>query len=102
MAAARRGRLAFLPLRSLVESDQWLHGPGGGQRALLGYAQGWALFRMLMEEQPRALGRYFELISLRKTPEHRLADFAEVFGTDLAKLARRHLAYIQRLVEGVR
>src|SRR5262249_41505323 len=80
LAAAHRGQRAFLPLRALVESDQWLYGPGGGQRAILGYAQGWALFRMLMEEQPRALGRYFELIASRKTPEHRLADFAEVFG----------------------
>ena len=32
LAAARRGQLAFLPVRSLVESDQWLYGPGGGQR----------------------------------------------------------------------
>ena len=85
----------------MIESDQWLYGPGGGQRAILGYAQGWALFRMLMEEQPRALGHYFELIASRKTPEHRLADFAEVFGADLVKLERRHLAYIRRLVEGM-
>src|SRR5262249_19848973 len=86
LAAARRGQLKLLPLRMLLESDQWLRGPDGYQRALIGYAQGWALFRMLMEEQPRALGRYMELIAPRRTCEHRLADFTEVFGTDLAKM----------------
>jgi len=55
----------------------------GIQRVLIGYAQSWALFRMLMEEQPRAMRQYFELIHPRRTPDHRLADFVEVFGTDL-------------------
>src|SRR5205823_11061826 len=42
LAAARRGHLSLLPLRSLVESDQWLHGPGGYQRAIIGSARSWA------------------------------------------------------------
>lgn len=102
LAAARRGEVAFLPLRSLVESDRWLCGPGGSQRALIGYAQSWALFHMLVEEQPKALRRYLQLIYRRTVPEHRLADFAEVFGADLAKVERRHRDYVQRLLETVR
>ncbi len=102
LAAAQRGELTFLPLRSLVEGDRWVRGPGGHQRALIGYAQSWALFRMLMEEQPRAMRQYFELIYPRRTPEHRLADFVEVFGTDLAKMERRHRAYIKRIAESSR
>ncbi len=88
-----------LPLRSLVESDQWLHGPGGGQRALRGYSQSWALVKMLMEEQPKALKRYCELIYARRTPDHRLTDFGEVFGGDLSKIEKRHRDYIKRLVQ---
>ena len=102
LAAAQRGELTFLPVRSLIESDQWLRGPGGQRRTLIGYAQSWALFRMLMEEQPRAMRQYFELIYPRRTPDHRLADFVEVFGTDLEKLERRHRAYIKRITEGIR
>jgi hypothetical protein len=99
LAAALRGQQKLLPLRSLVESDQWLRGPGGGKRVMIGYAQSWALFRMLMDEQPRAMTRYFELIYPRRTPDHRLADFTQVFGADLAKLERRHHDYIKRVVE---
>ncbi len=87
-----------LPLRSLIENDQWLHGPGGGQRALRGYAQSWALVKMLMEEQPKGLKRYCEMIYSRRTPDHRLTDFAEVFG-DLAKMEKRHRDYLKRLAQ---
>ena len=46
--------------------------------------------------------RYFELIHPRRTPDHRLADFVEVFGADLEKLERRHRAYIKRIAESAR
>jgi hypothetical protein len=102
LAAALAGRLKLLPLRTLVESDRWLRGPGGNRNAMIGYAQCWALFRMLMDEQPAALRRYCELIYPRRTSEHRLADFVQVFGADLAKLDQRHRAYIKRVVEASR
>ena len=102
LAAALGGQLKVIPLRSLLESDAWLHGPGAGQRAAIGYAQSWALFRMLIKEQPRALKRYLELIYPRRTSEHRLADFVQVFGADVAKLEKRHHAYIKRVVEANR
>jgi hypothetical protein len=93
------GQEEALPLRSLIESDQWLHGPGGAERALRGYAQSWAFVKMLMEEQPKSLKRYCELIRTRRTPDHRLTDFAEVFGSDLSKLEKRHRDYIKRLAQ---
>jgi hypothetical protein len=99
LRAARDGKLKLLPLRSLVENDQWLRGPDGYKNAAVGYAQSWALFRMLMEEEPRSLRRYCELIHGRRTPEHRLADFGQAFGSDLAKLDKRHRDYIARLLE---
>ena len=102
LAAGVRRRLKLLPLRALVESDQWLRGPDGGRNAPVGYAQSWALFRMLIDEQPKALRRYCEVIYPRQTAEHRLADFTQVFGTDLAKLERRHRAYIRRVVDAAR
>ena len=43
--------------------------------ALLGYAQSWALFRMLMEERPKQMRAYLTLIWDRRTSEHRLTDF---------------------------
>jgi hypothetical protein len=94
-----KGEEQLLPVRSLLESDQWLHGPGGSRRALIGYAQSWALVRMLMQEQPKGLKRYCELIHERRTPEHRLVDCAEMFGADLGKLEKRHQEYVKRLVQ---
>jgi hypothetical protein len=102
LAAGIRGELRLLPLRALLESDRWLRSRGGVRNAAVGYAQSWALFRMLMDEQPKALRRYCELIYPRQTAEQRLADFVQVFGADLAKLERRHRAYIKRVVEAGR
>ena len=66
---------------------------------LPGYAQSWALFRMLMEERPAALRGYLELVRARRTPDHRLADFAECFGADLDRLELRHEQYMKEQVE---
>lgn len=90
---------ALIPLRELVTSDDWMRGQGSISQALLGYAQSWALVRMLLEEQPQALKRYLALIYTRRTPEHRLTDFAQVFGSELDRLERRYRQYILRLVQ---
>ena len=83
----REGR--FLSIRDLVQSDDWLVAKGrDGVAALLGYSQSWALYRYLMEEHPRKLRQYLTLIYPRRTPEHRLTDFAEVFGSNLPKRTR--------------
>ncbi len=89
----------LIPLRDLVRGDDWLHGRGTVSLALLGYAQSWALVRMLLEEQPHALKRYLALVYPRRTPEHRLTDFAQVFGSDLDRLDRHYRQYVCRLLE---
>jgi hypothetical protein len=94
-----KGELSFLRLQALVENDLWLRTPGvTAQQVLMGYSQSWALVKMLMDEQPASLQRYCTLIYSRRTSEHRLTDFAEVFGSDLAKLEKRHRDFIKRLV----
>jgi hypothetical protein len=89
-----RGQTPLLSLRALVADDDWLRRATTVDQVLLGYAQSWALFRLLMQERPRALRRYLATISARQTPEHRLADFTEAFGTDLAALESRYRAYM--------
>lgn len=88
-----RGRL--VPLRTLLTADDWR----SDGRVQVGYAQSWALFRLLMHERPRSLRRYLALIHERRTPDHRLTDFAEAFGPDLAALERRYRDYLRELAE---
>jgi hypothetical protein len=88
------GDAGFVPLRRLVASDDWLRKAASTDEALLGYSQSWALFRMLMEQRPRALRTYLALLSSRRTPEHRLDDFLQAFGSDFAGLERDHHAYL--------
>jgi hypothetical protein len=85
----------LIPLRELIGSDDWLRKATAVDGVLLGYAQSWALFRMLMEERPKALRQYLALVYDRRTPDHRLADFAEVFGADLGKFEARYQAYVR-------
>jgi hypothetical protein len=91
-ALAGRGQL--IPFRTLLTSDAWRD----DGRALLGYAQSWALFRLLMQERPKALHNYLTSIHPRRTPDRRLTDFAEAFGADLASLERRYLQSLRDLV----
>jgi len=65
---------------------------------VLGYAQSWALFSMLMEQRPRTLRKYLALTESRRTPEHRLTDFAEVFGADWDRFEASYQAYVRELV----
>lgn len=90
-----KGRGQFIPLETLVKSDQWLRHPA----VLQGYAQSWALFRLLLEERPRDLRRYMALIYPRRAPDHRLDDFRQIFGPDLAALERRYHQYMGDLVK---
>jgi hypothetical protein len=99
LAGPARGTGAFLPLRALVENDNWIRKATRVNAVLLGYSQSWALFRMLMEDRPARLKAYLETVRQRRTPEHRLADFAAAFGSDLAKLERRYQAYLRRIVK---
>ncbi len=86
--ALKQDRL--LSLRELVADDTWLT-RGTREQVLLGYAQGWALFRLLMRERPRALRRYLEMIATRRTPDHRWTDFGECFGASLEPRYREYL-----------
>jgi hypothetical protein len=93
-----RGGGKLIPLKDLIASDDWLRKATTVDQVLLGYAQSWALFRLLMEERPRALRQYLAVIYARRTAEHRLADFVENFGADLAKLETRYQAYVRGVV----
>jgi hypothetical protein len=79
-------------VQDLAASDRWR--TGNSVAVLTGYAQSWALFRLLMEEQPGALKKYMALIHGRKAPDHRLTDFRQVFGADLRKIEKRYKEYL--------
>ena len=99
LVAFARGQGHLLPLRDLISSDGWLRDRPSLERVLLGYAQSWALFRMLMEERPEQLRKYLGLIYWRRVPDHRLSDFAEAFGSDIERLELRYGEYIKEVVE---
>jgi Protein of unknown function (DUF1570) len=90
---AKTGEL--LSVRELVSSNRWLTA-GMDRRRLLGcYAQSWTLFRMLMEDEPAAMRNYLRSVYQERTTERSLIHFQQAFGGDLAKLDRRHIAYIR-------
>jgi hypothetical protein len=99
LAAVLEKQGTLLSVRQLLENDDWMRGQTTPQNILLGYAQSWALFRMLMEEEPRTLRSYLKLIYGRQTSERRLADFQQTFGVNLEGLEKRHADYIQRQVQ---
>ncbi|HZY89602.1 MAG TPA: DUF1570 domain-containing protein [Gemmataceae bacterium] len=96
-AVLARVKGGFIPLRALVGSDDWLRKAKTVDPVVVGYSQSWALFRLLMEERPKALRRYLALVYARRTPDHRLADFAEAFG-DLTALEKRYQDYLREVV----
>jgi hypothetical protein len=91
-----RANGTFLPLRALIENDEWFTRRPTNERVLLGYAQSWALFRMLMEERLPALRRYLAVVYERRSPEQRLADFVAAFG-DLGQVDARYQVYLRDL-----
>ena len=66
---------------------------------MLAYAQSWALFRMLMEDQPQNLRTYLKLIYPRQITDRRMADFQQAFGHDLFQLRRRYDEYVQAMIQ---
>jgi Protein of unknown function (DUF1570) len=97
LVAPARGQAPFLSLPELVAGDGWIRQAKSTEAALQGYAQSWALFRMLMEERPQAFRKYLSLIYPRRTPDHRLTDFVQCFG-DVSALEARYHAYIRQVV----
>ncbi len=86
----------LMPLWALVASDDWIRKARRVDPVILGYSQSWALFRLLMEERPKQLRAYLQAIHDRRTPEHRLADFAAAFG-ELPKLEKRYQEYMREV-----
>jgi hypothetical protein len=93
-----RSDATFIPLRALIQSDDWIRKAKRTDQVILGYSQSWALFRLLVEERPKQLQAYLRLIHDRKTPDHRLTDFGTAFGSDLGKLEKRYLATMREIV----
>ncbi len=98
IAAALRDKTPLIPLRSLIESDDWYRKARDSNQVILGYGQSWALFSWLMEKRPEKLRKYLALIESRRTADHRLADFAEVFGSDFERLETAYRAYLREVV----
>jgi hypothetical protein len=89
----------LIGLTELVSRDDWMRAPSDNQTRLLAYAQSWALFRMLMEEQPQNVSRYLKRIYPQRVRDRRLADFQQAFGPDLINLQRRYEAYVQGIIQ---
>jgi hypothetical protein len=92
--ALAKGKL--MPLSQMIRSDDWLQ-----IHPLLGYAQSWTLFRMLLHERPQALRSYLAMIYSRQASDHRLTDFLQAFGPDLEALESRFRDHVRELVEKV-
>jgi len=95
LVQAVKGGQKLIPLRDLVSGDAWAgNGQATGPNLLMGYAQSWALFKLLMEERPKALRAYLKAIETRNTPKHRLTDFCAAFGSDINVLEERYQQYV--------
>ena len=98
---ASKGDAPFLPLRDLVSNDDWIRKAMRTEQIVLGYSQSWALFRMLMDERPKQLKAYLQLIHDRyqealsqtrsravKSPP--VTQSVQSFALGQAKALRRH------------
>jgi hypothetical protein len=100
LVLALQGGKKLIPLKDLVSGDTWMgSGESVGQNMLTGYGQSWALFKMFMEERPKALRTYMKSLESRKTPDHRLTDFCQAFGTDLAGLEDAYQLYVANQIK---
>ncbi len=95
---AYAGKLKWIRLEDLVSSDAWREDLNG-QGVLMGYSEGWALFKMLMEERPQQLRAYMAAISERRAGNGRLDDFTRAFGGDLTRLELRFDAYMREQLD---
>jgi hypothetical protein len=91
------GKGKLLPLRDMIRADDWVRKATRTEDVLMGYSQSWALFRMLIEQRPKAVKKYLKTVHARRTDDHRLADFATCFGTDLGRLERQLQEYARGL-----
>lgn len=96
LAQVVSGKGKLIPLADLVGPADWRK---DGRTLPVGYAQSWALFHLLMHERPKALREYLKLVHERQTPDHRLTDFRQAFGADLARLDRELADYVHGLVQ---
>jgi hypothetical protein len=90
------GRL--IALSQLITRDDWMPSARDSQTTLLAYAQSWALFRMLMEEQPQNMKQYVSQIYGQTIRDRRLADFQQAFGHDFLRFQRHYEEYIRALL----
>lgn len=88
----------LIGLSELITRDDWMPSRRDNQTALLAYAQSWALFRMLMEEQPLNMKAYLKQIYSRHNREGRLKDFQQAFGQDHLALQRRYREYVLEML----
>jgi Protein of unknown function (DUF1570) len=96
LADAFGGRFRYIPLEDLVSHELWMQNSGS---ALMGYAQGWALFRMLMQERPNEFRKYLAKVYTRRSNSYRVNDFRWAFGNDLARFELRYQEYMRELVQ---
>lgn len=90
----RRAQGHYIPLGDLLRNEKWLQ----SSNVLLGYSQSWALFHLMMHQHPAELQRYLKQIEGRRTPEYRLADFQEAFGS-LPQFESRYRQYLNDLIQ---
>jgi hypothetical protein len=93
----QRGKL--IQLTELIRRDDLLQAASDRQTRLLAYAQSWALFRLLMEEQPQNVRSYLQRIYPQRIRDRRMADFQQAFGADLAGLQHRYEAYVRKIIQ---
>jgi hypothetical protein len=96
LVAPTKGQGGFIKLRDLLERDDWMKDT---RTALMAYSQSWALFKMLMEERPAQLRKFLELNYVRRTTDHRPADFAAAFGVEVERMELRYLEFMKEQVD---
>jgi hypothetical protein len=87
----------WISLEDLIGSDDWLRGKC--PQPILGYAQSWALFRMLMEEHPHKMPGYLQRVYRQQAPGRRVQDFLDSFGMDLPRMQLRLGEYMKDLID---
>lgn len=84
-------------LAELLTSDRWFRSD-----PIAAYAEAWALTFYLCETQPRLYAAYLAKTATRPLfsdypPSARLADFVEIFGSDLRTFEAKYLRYMEDL-----
>jgi hypothetical protein len=97
LCGALRGEGQLVHLYDLIGLDSWVRAENS-KTILNGYAQSWALFHFLIKERPRGLAKYLPLIYSRRTADHRLTDFRQVFGADPKRFELLYLNYLKKMV----